>query len=173
MHSSFVCLRQCKDITVFLTMHYVGNPGLQVLKPGYDGTQDPNLEHRAPLLTASDSQRWFSHPFYPSFGSFHSFLKNASMNQTNRVPIWEEDRCERKRRMRHPKQTACTLCVEKKDKNWGGGLNPFQNRKIFAFTSQLYSYCTKPYVQGFAHPLPSGLVVALMVFGIQYVLRCK
>lgn len=82
---AFISLR---DVTVFLTMHYGGNPGLQILKASYNGTQDPNLEpfywqpvtHRDVSLICS--------VLYPS-GGFHSFLKNTSMNQTGRIrPNW-------------------------------------------------------------------------------------
>lgn len=80
----FIYLWQCRDITVFLTMLYGGNPGLQILKAGYNGTQDPNLE---PFYWQPVTHR--DVPVLYSSGGFHSFLKNTSMNQPGQIrPNW-------------------------------------------------------------------------------------
>lgn len=96
---TFICLPfQCQRVVLVRIQACI-------LKAGYNGTQDPDMENRA---CDSPTQSFF-------------FL-NAS-DQTDRAHIWKKDRHECATR---DAWIAGALCIERKDKKWGGGLNPFQ-----------------------------------------------
>lgn len=170
MACAFICLRQCKDITVFLTMHYGGNPGRQVLKAGYDGTQGMEPLCWLPVTHRNDSLILSALllAVFTLFSRMPEWTKLIVRPSGRKIEVKGSEGCgtqnkllahyAEKRRIKIEEEDLIRFKIEKRSPSLANSILTVQNLMCKDLLT---------------HPLLSGSVFALLVFGIQYVLRCK